>query len=437
LLNVASGVFGGAALLTWISQSYRDKDMARLERGVGSALGATFAGALIAGVVALALAPVILPHAWSGEARGFVALVAVSQVFTLLQSVVVHLHIGLGDLRAVTLSSILSALVSTALSVALVLVFGLPGQFWSLAIGGACSLFITVWLLYRREGVAVSLKPARDTEFLKFAFTAGTVMLVSGYASQLLLSFARYSLEAIGTGKQGTVYNGHFQAAWMIGSTYFGVLLGGVGNYFYPRFAMATDAKALTAEIDHAVAMALRYAPALAIAAITFRDVVVAILYSGQFELAGELLGFLLAADIARAVTWSYLGALPMRGKVKALLVVEGSNAILGAALFWAGAHLGGPLGLAAASWVLACVMCPLTALVTSKVCDVTIGWKSIAAGLGLAGVGILINLGMHYHWAARVVAVVISSVLLWRSGAHLVVWNRLVAMRRPASAPP
>jgi hypothetical protein len=177
--------------------------------------------------------------------------------------------------------------------------------------------------------------------------------------------------------------------------------------------------------------MALRYAPALAIIAIGFRDVAVWILYSGEFELAGEMLGYLLAGDIARTVTWSYLGVLPMRGQVRALIAVEGAAALVGTGLFLLGAHLFGPVGVAAAAFLLACVMSPLTALVTKHACGIQIGWAGIAQGIGLSCLGVLVNWAIHVHWFARVVATLIAFTLLWRAGALEMVTMRWRTFRQ------
>src|SRR6185295_18235192 len=127
----------------------------------------------------------------------------------------------------------------------------------------------------------------------------------------------------------------NFQAAYAIAATYFTAVLAGVNQYYFTRYATARTTEELAAEVHASASFVLRYTPILAFFAITFRDVVIHVLYSSRFSLAIDMLGLMLAADILRAVSWSYGGPLPMRGRVRAFLLSETTAVIIGLAAYW------------------------------------------------------------------------------------------------------
>src|SRR5205823_6565510 len=124
-----------------------------------------------------------------------------------------------------------------------------PGQFYSLVVGSGLGLAVNWALLARRRDPLVRLRPGWDAGFVKSAFTIGAVSIVSGYAAQGLLSSVRATLQHAGRGHLGAEYNGNFQAAYAIATTYISAILAGVGNFFFPRFAAAENEHALEREV--------------------------------------------------------------------------------------------------------------------------------------------------------------------------------------------
>jgi antigen flippase len=400
LAGVVATVASSPALLKWISESVRDNDGKRLERGLGTALVLAVLLGGTATLICIAIAPGILPSDWPINRELAVAFSGASIVLYAMAACVLTVHVGASDLKAISLSSLLSGVLGTVALVVLVWFGGLEGQFVAIAVGGAFAFAVPAVLLKRRRTPPVVLRPAWDGEFARQAFTIGATSLVSGYVAQGLLSAIRFILEHEGAGTNGAVLNGNFQAAYAIGTTYFQAVLQGVGQFYFPRYAAARTAEELTTEVHGAATFVLRYTPLLAFLAISHRDVIVHLLYSDKFRLASAMLGFMFAADILKATSWSYAGPLPMRGRVRAFLVTEVSAFAFGVPLYWLAIHFIGPQAVGLGMLVNTAIYLAIAMGVTRRSCGVRVERMHIVAAVGLAllAAGYTVLLA-HYEW--------------------------------------
>lgn len=385
LAGVIATVASSPALLRWISESIRDNDGERLDRGLGTSLALAVVLGGIATVACVVVAPWLLPSDWPVNRELAVALSGVSIMLYAMTACVLTVHVGASDLTAISLSSLGGGILGTLALVVLVWFGGLQGQFIAIAVGGAFAFAVPVVLLRRRKRPPVSLRPAWDGEFARQAFTIGATSLVSGFVAQGLLTAIRFILEHEGARTEGAVLNGNFQAAYVIGTTYFQAVLQGVGQFYFPRYAAARTADELTNEVHGAASFVLRYTPMLAFLAISYADVIVHALYSDKFRLASEMLGFMLAADILKAASWSYAGPLPMRGRVSAFLVTEVSAFALGIPLYWMAIHFLGPQAVGVGMLGNTAIYLMVAMAVTRRSCGVRAEPRHIVAALGLA----------------------------------------------------
>jgi enterobacterial common antigen flippase len=415
-LNVIISPFAGVALLSWLSQAAASKDFARVRRGLGTAVLCSMGLSVATGAAAIVGTPLFFSTGWPMSPRTAVAFVAGAQVFASIQACVMQAHVGFQDLRAMTWATISSNVLSTAVSVGLVLGFGLQGQFWAVFASAALGALTTVVLLARRNPEAVPRHLNFDGTFVRAALATGTVLLVSGYSAQALLTVARVALER-GGAADGEAFNGHFQAASAIATTYFGLVLSGAANFYFPKFATAPTGQALSPMVHDAARLVLTYAPPLVFAAISVRDLVMHALYSADFKVAGTMLGYLLAGDISTAVGWAYGGPLPMRNRLRAFVLVQVINLLLGSLLILTLAPLVGPMGVAGALMVLPCVLLPIAALTTRASCGVEIQWRQIALAIGLSVAGAGLNAAIEVAPATRWVALVVVAVMAWKAG--------------------
>jgi O-antigen/teichoic acid export membrane protein len=420
LLTLAAAVVSvasGPALLRWISQAHAAADSERLERGLGTGVLLASGLAVGAGIACAVLAPALLPTGWPVNVRFCVLLAALSVALNAVGACINQVHVARADLGAIGTSSLLTGILGTAAIVVLVPLFGVPGQFYSLALGSAFSVAVTWGLMARRVRPRIRLRAAWDAQFVKEAFTVGAVSIVSGYVAQALLSWVRVVLQHAGASESGAEYNGNFQAAYAIATTYISAILAGVGNFYFPRFAAAAPGRDLDEEVHACADFVLRYAPVLAFAAIAFRSEVIRVLYSDRFVLASDMLGFMLAADVLRVVSWSYAGPLPMRGAVRAFLLTEVGALAVGAPAVWMSVRWFGAMGVGIGFFGLNVVYLGIAAFVASRSCGIQIRASHMAKALGLGFGAALFNvLVSRYGWV-RWAAVPVLAVVGWRVG--------------------
>ncbi len=320
LFTAPAAMFTGPAFVAAVARARADQDRTSVTRLYFGA----FSGALllsgIGGAAAILASRLLLPDPWGPAVWPLMVLSAVGGVVAALASVPAQLMVGHALLRALTVATLVSAAVQTALIAAGTVAFGLTGQFLALAVGPAASLAI-ILSFGARSAPELRWRPAWsfDRRFAVDAARLGGTALAASLGLQGALVFIRWSLERAG----GPEQNGQFQAAWMIGNVYFGLVLTALANYSFPRYAAARDARELGAEVAAAGRFVLRAAPPLILIVIAARVVLVRALYSTRFDPAVEVMGLMMVGDLAKAIVWVQHGALLARSRLRAYLVVE------------------------------------------------------------------------------------------------------------------
>lgn len=414
LATTIGAVASGPALVGWIAQAHRNSDRTSLRRGIAGALALGISLTLLGSAVAVIAAPWAIPHHRS-QLRVWVTLAALHLVFTAITGVLHGALVGVGNPRTLTISTAMGVTLSALTAGVLTPLLGLGGYFAAMALGSGGSAFVTI-ILTRRAGLATC--PAWSTEYSRRAFSMGSTSVLTLIVGQLLSTNVRVMLEVVGGTTRGAEYNGNYLAASQIGMQYFSVVLGGLGNYYFPRYAAAATEEDLTREVHDAADFVLRIAPPIMFAAIALREPLIHLLYDHRFDLASRMLGFQLAGDTIKTVCWAYAGPLMMRGRLRAFFLTEVLGGTMSAALnvgliLWLG-----PIGAGAAAPPAYCCYAVLTAMVLARSCGVPTRWSQILASVALAIVGVAVELATQRWSPLRWIVLVVVALWLWRLGA-------------------
>lgn len=428
-------IAAGPALIAWLSEAYRDQDWQRFERGIGTALTLALALGGLGAAASIALSFFVLPTSWEISAPLAVALCAASGAAGAICAVVTAVFVALKDASFLSISSVATSVVSIAISVWLTLAYGLLGSLVSLAIGGGVSLLFCLVLLRRRyHDARFRLRLAFDRDFLTRALAIGTTSLVAAVTTQLVYSAIRTILQRNGGPGLGEIYNGNYQAASTIGTQYYAIVISGLANFFWPRYAAAKDSAELEREVHDAAKFILRIAPPIIVSAVAFRDLIIHALFSKRFEYAVSILGFQFAGDVAKAVAWAYAGPLLYRGKTRAFLLTELVGGGLAVGTCWLFVDWLGPLGTGVAHLVTYCLYMLFVAVVLSSACGVRTAWSQMMLALVLTAIAGGFELALRYDGRVRWIAIPVLMLWLWRSGAFRLVWEKVTRRlkRRP-----
>jgi PST family polysaccharide transporter len=117
---------------------------------------------------------------------------------------------------------------------------------------------------------------------------------------------------------------GHFQAAWAIGATYLGFVLGAMGTDYYPRLAAAIgDHTAAVRLVNEQTEVALLLCGPVLVTMLGLAPWVIPLLYSAEFGPAVEILRWQLLGDILKVMSWPLGFVLLASGVGKTFLGAE------------------------------------------------------------------------------------------------------------------
>lgn len=166
---------------------------------------------------------------------------------------------------------------------------------------------------------------------LGFAFMLSGLITTLGHLAARTLVQRELGAEALG----------QFQAAWAIGMTYLGFVLGAMGTDYYPRLTVAIrDATAATRLVNEQTEVALLLCAPVLLAMLALAPWVIDILYSAEFGPAVEILRWQLLGDILKVMSWPLGFVILASGSGKIFIVTES----LGMGVFVLGVLIGLPL---------------------------------------------------------------------------------------------
>ncbi len=412
---VPLSAFGGAALLQGLAKAKGDA------RATGAALGWTLllGGALT--MVMVAASPLLLPFEGSASLWRAVTLAGVAGFVAALSTLASQVLLFHGRIATTTKQQLLGTGAGALLVVAFTWWLGVEGQFIALALTPMVVLVPAVRAARETGSWPATSQLSLDREFLRTAVTIGVSSLIAALAMQGSLYSTRWRLDLSG----GTEWNGQFQAAWSIGSLYLTMVLSGLGNFAFPRYATAETTQTLQLEVTNAASFVARFAPPIVLLAATFAALGIRVLYSSRFDPALDVLRWQLAGDVAKCFAWVYAGPLLYRGKVRAFLVGELTAAVLLGGLPWLLVPRFGIAGAGAAYLLTYLVYLAVTVLIARG----SLGVRAHATHLALAYGCTAVLVGIASTSLSLVMQACIAAgcvAWLWKSGAASLLRRKL-----------
>ena len=439
MANLPATMMTGPALVSGVAEAVRRDDRAEVERMARTATTVALGASIVGGIVAVIAGYWLLPAPWGKSAWPFTILAAIAAMFSAWAAISQQVLTAHARLLRLTVVRLLIAASGVALLCGGTLLFGLTGQFLALALAAAITVPIAGVALQRDLGFFPGPWRAVDVQFVRRSLAVGATALVAGGLQQGMLFTIRWPLEKHG----GPPANGQFQAAYAIGSTYFAIVLDGIGTYVLPRYAAAQTPGELAREIDAAARFVFRMAPPAIFAAIAMRALLVRALYSHRFDEANELVGIQMVGDMARSIAWVQASPLLYRNRIRAFLLTETYATFAVAAGTVVLVPIYGLDGVGYAYLGMYVGYVVLTAIVVSRSCGVPFGGRRVVATLALTAAAYVVLRLTSLHEAVR--WVVLAGVLVaWqRNGVLGSVWSKvrgklsvLTAFRRKGAAP-
>lgn len=170
------------------------------------------------------------------------------------------------------------------------------------------------------------------------------VMVTLGFAfmlSGLVTTLGHLAARTLVQRELGAEALGQIQAAWAIGMTYLGFVLGAMGADYYPRLTAAIrDPATATRLVNEQTEVALLLCAPVLLAMLGLAPWVINLLYSAEFGPAVEILRWQLLGDIPKVMSWPLGFVILAYGAGKTFVLTES----LGMGVFVLGVLIGLPM---------------------------------------------------------------------------------------------
>lgn len=305
----------------------------------------------------------------------------------------------IGDFARVNVGS---GIIGSALGVAALSFWGAQGLVVLVLVAPVVTFLLGhlyVSRLGRPAGAPVSL-PAMASEWRVMATLGFAFML-----SSLVTTLGQLAVRALVQREVGADALGHFHAAWAIGMTYLGVVLGAMGTDYYPRLTAAIqDPVIATQLVNEQTEVALLLSAPLLLAMLGLAPWVIQLLYSEAFGPAVDILRWQLLGDILKVMSWPLGFILLATGAGKTFIVTE----TLAAGVFVFGAILLLPLigvtGAGMAFLAMYVVYLPLVWWLGGR--QIGFRWTRAVKAQALAMIGAAVSVDIAARWSASLAAV-------------------------------
>ena len=223
-----------------------------------------------------------------------------------------------GDLARI---NVLSGIVGAGLGVAALWLWG-QGGLLALVLVAPVATFVLGHFYVLRLG-----PPAGPPAFLpelirewRVMVRLGSAFMISGLVTVLGFLVARTLVQR----ELGAEALGQFQAAWAIGMTYLGFVLGAMGTDYYPRLtAVIGDREAAVRLVNEQSEVALLLCAPVLVAMLGCAPYAIRLLYSAEFGPAVEVLRWQLLGDLLKVMSWPLGFVLLAAGAGKTFVLTE------------------------------------------------------------------------------------------------------------------
>ncbi|MCD2317572.1 O-antigen translocase [Sphingomonas sp. IC-11] len=258
---------------------------------------------------------------------------AAGLVFISLNALLLALLNGKKEVKRYVVSNIAGSFIGLAVTGALAYWYGLYGTLVALSINQALVFFVTFHQVARTAWFRLRYLVGRiDRRHLRALGGFVAMAAASAIAAPLSQVAVRNDLAA----QFGWDYAGYWDAMWRISTIYLTFVTVTLSLYYLPRLSEIRDPAELRREILGTYRIVV---PAVTVVSLTLyllRDLVIAILFTGDFAPMEVLFSWQMAGDVVKISSWVLSFVMLGRGMTRLFIVTE----LLFAVSFWASAAL-------------------------------------------------------------------------------------------------
>lgn len=239
-----------------------------------------------------------------------VSLLPFSALGTLCNSVIngqqqYRRYIGLG---------MLSTLISSAVIVSLIIFAGIKGALFAAAIQSALIGMVMLLANLRQPWMKITYWwGQQDNVARKKIFHYMLMALTSAMTIPISLILIRNILIS----QVGWDSTGYWQAVWKISEVYLSVITMALSTYYLPKLASLRGVNAIVSEVHKTALIIIPIVIIMALTIYLFRNVIIWLLFTPEFQPASNLFAIQLCGDIMKISSFLYAYPMISRGATK------------------------------------------------------------------------------------------------------------------------
>lgn len=344
LMNTASIVAAvgfGTVGTRQIAESAGSEDVAEIVAVRRALFWGTLLLSVVGGVIFWALRDVLAAQVLHDPAQGStVGWLAIGVALTVASGSQGALLNGMRRISDLAFVSIGSALCSTVLGIAALVVWGERGVLFFVVLLPLSSFLLGSWHVSRLPPIERQVTPMHVlTGHWKTMLRLGAAFMVSG----VLMTAAQLVIRTLVQRELGVEAVGYFQAAWVIAMTYLGFVLGAMGTDYYPRLtATMHDRIAVNKLVNEQSEVALLLAGPVLLTMLGLAPWVIELLYSRAFGGSIIVLEWSVLGDVLKVVSWPLGYLILAAGDGRTYLLSQSVSVVIYVGLTWIGLPLMG-----------------------------------------------------------------------------------------------
>ncbi|WGT51486.1 O-antigen translocase [Thioclava nitratireducens] len=224
----------------------------------------------------------------------------------------------IGDLARI---NVLAGILGTIVNIVILWIWGMQGLIAVVLVSPAVT-FMLGHIFVSRLGPLEGRRPILREMMSEWGEMArlGFAFMLSGVVATVGALVVRTLVQR----ELGPDALGQFQAAWVIGMTYLGVVLSAMGTDYFPRLtAVINDPKAATRMVNEQTEVALLLTAPILLTMLGFVPWVISLLYTSDFAPAVEILRWQLLGDILKVMSWPMAFVIVAAGAGKTFVGTE------------------------------------------------------------------------------------------------------------------
>ena len=319
ITNSGANMGMGQGTIKYLSEDRKDK--IKHQKIVSSSFFVTVFCSIIISTVILVFYNTIGNYLFKTNDFDFIIIIlALSLSFYAVQQILTQALNGYQEIKKLIVAKIVTSIIGLIFTLLLVYIAGVEGALLALVITQIIGFIVLIYFSLKSSWFKKEMFfSGYDKETLKRLFKYSLMTFVSVILLNVRQIYLRdYVIENLSANAAG-----HWQAIWKISEIYLTVITFSLSIYYLPKLSSVNDKQTLKKEIFKGYKLLLPVVFVLSILMYLFRDLIILILFSKEFNPVRDLFLYQLIGDVLKIASWLLSFMMIAKAMTKEFLITE------------------------------------------------------------------------------------------------------------------